>query len=54
MKIITNHFCNYNTLDLLTKCHSTCMLIILIFKKKQHCPVYSKRVLYTCKGKNFR
>ena len=26
MKIITNHFCNYNALDLLTKCHS--MLII--------------------------
>ena len=50
MKIITNHFCNYNAPDLLTKCHS--MLIIKILKKKQHCPVYSKIVLY--KGQIFR
>ena len=53
MKIITNHFCNYNALDLLTKCHS--MLIIKKIKlnlKKQHCPVYSKIVLY--KGQFFR
>ena len=49
MKIITNHFCNYNALDLLTKCHS--MLIIKI-NIKQHCPVYSKIVLY--KGQIFR
>ena len=28
MKIITNHFCNYNALNLLTKCHS----MLIIFK----------------------
>ena len=39
MKIITNHFCNYNALDLLTKCHS--MLIIKIKK--------DSIVLYTAK-----
>ena len=42
MKIITNHFCNNNALDLLTKCHS--MLIIKIKKTalsciQQNCPV---------------
>ena len=54
MKIITNHFCNYTALDLLTKCHS---MLIIINKynnnlKKQHCPVYSKIALY--KGQIFR
>ena len=48
MKIITNHFCNYNALDLLTKCHS----MLIIKNKKQHRPVYSKIVLY--KGQIFR
>ena len=41
IKIITNHFCNYNALYLLTKCHS---MLIIKFKKalsciQQYCPV---------------
>ena len=44
MKIITNHFCNYNALDLLTKCHS--MLIIKIKKIKNSIVLY--------KGQMFR
>ena len=39
MKTITNDFCNYNALDLLTKCRS---MLIIKFLKRQHCPVYSK------------
>ena len=31
MKIITNHFCNYNALDLLTKCHSMLIISIILY-----------------------